>query len=351
MATLDSVLHEGPVTSRVSGRNVIIEQEIHYRVIAASTTENRVSILQGTAGLPVARVDNSGGLICRNVTLTPVPEHRLHYIAVARFSSEVTDSNDPATPQTGDPVDWVPQAELEFEPYEEVKTQDLSSPPKLWLNTAGRPYEQGFVVVRRIPTRVFVQFEPVGPDATPWLPSTAYAKHRYVTHDSGKVYQCTTAGTTDAITGPTGTGSSITNGTSVWKYVAVPAGAVTLDQIEERCDTINETVFRGRAINTLLLEVRRATIGTYFGFRRWKIEYAMKYKKDGWKRRQLNMGWEFKNGSGQLQKFQDPVDKSYYMGKLDASGDAVANQVTGSPHISEFLEYEEAEFNDFIRVA
>lgn len=38
--------------------------------------------------------------------------------------------------------------------------------------------------------------------------------------NSGNVYRCTTAGTTAASGGPTGTGTSITDGTAVWTYVA-----------------------------------------------------------------------------------------------------------------------------------
>lgn len=61
---------------------------------------------------------------------------------------------------------------------------------------------------------------------TAWANTTAYAVDDIRTNDSGKVYICTTAGTSAGSGGPTGTGSAITDGTVVWKYVRGPAPAV-----------------------------------------------------------------------------------------------------------------------------
>lgn len=52
-----------------------------------------------------------------------------------------------------------------------------------------------------------------------WTASTVYALGQQVINDSGKVYKCTTAGTSASSGGPTGTGSGITDGTAVWQYV------------------------------------------------------------------------------------------------------------------------------------
>ena len=54
------------------------------------------------------------------------------------------------------------------------------------------------------------------------ISSTAYAVDALVTSDTGKVYVCITAGTTGAGTPPTGTGSSILDGTARWKYYGTP---------------------------------------------------------------------------------------------------------------------------------
>jgi hypothetical protein len=54
-----------------------------------------------------------------------------------------------------------------------------------------------------------------------WAPSTAYAVGDVAQNDSGKVYECTTAGTSATSGGPTGTGAEISDGTAVWEYSPV----------------------------------------------------------------------------------------------------------------------------------
>lgn len=72
---------------------------------------------------------------------------------------------------------------------------------------------------------------------TAWTASTAVALGIQRTNDSGKIYTCIQAGTTASSGGPTGTGSSITDGTAKWAYAgqsatatataAVSGGAIT----------------------------------------------------------------------------------------------------------------------------
>jgi len=59
-------------------------------------------------------------------------------------------------------------------------------------------------------------------DALAWVASTAYTVGDKVTNDSGKVYVCDTAGTSDSSGGPTGTGTDITDNTARWDYVSGP---------------------------------------------------------------------------------------------------------------------------------
>lgn len=54
--------------------------------------------------------------------------------------------------------------------------------------------------------------------AIAWAASTAVAVGDVRSNDTGKTYICTTAGTTAASGGPTGKGSSISDGTAVWDY-------------------------------------------------------------------------------------------------------------------------------------
>lgn len=55
--------------------------------------------------------------------------------------------------------------------------------------------------------------------ACPWTASRAYLLGDRVTNDTAKTYRCTTAGVAAAATGPTGTGTAITDGTVIWTYV------------------------------------------------------------------------------------------------------------------------------------
>lgn len=61
-----------------------------------------------------------------------------------------------------------------------------------------------------------------------WAQSTAYTLGQMISN-GGNAYQCTTAGTSAATgTGPSGTGSGITDGTAVWEYVG-PIGDMGLN--------------------------------------------------------------------------------------------------------------------------
>lgn len=58
-----------------------------------------------------------------------------------------------------------------------------------------------------------------------WAGTTAYTAGQRVTN-GGNAYQCVTAGTSASSGGPTGTTSSITDGTVTWKYIGVGTAAV-----------------------------------------------------------------------------------------------------------------------------
>jgi hypothetical protein len=61
-----------------------------------------------------------------------------------------------------------------------------------------------------------------------WAGGTAYKINDQRTNDSGKLYLCTVAGTSAGSGGPTGTGSSITDNTITWKYIAAANGIWTI---------------------------------------------------------------------------------------------------------------------------
>lgn len=65
-------------------------------------------------------------------------------------------------------------------------------------------------------------------EGLPWVASTAYALGDFVANDTApvKVYRVTTAGTSAASGGPTGTGGAIADGTVTWAYVRGSAVSV-----------------------------------------------------------------------------------------------------------------------------
>jgi hypothetical protein len=63
-----------------------------------------------------------------------------------------------------------------------------------------------------------------------WVASKAYVANDHVTNDGGKLYRCTSGGTSASSGGPTGTGSSITDGTVTWQYLE-PAAQMTIQNI------------------------------------------------------------------------------------------------------------------------
>ena len=58
-----------------------------------------------------------------------------------------------------------------------------------------------------------------------WASSTAYAVGDMRTNDSGKLYVCVDDGTSAGSGGPTGTGTSIVDGSVTWRYVATATAA------------------------------------------------------------------------------------------------------------------------------
>lgn len=96
-------------------------------------------------------------------------------------------------------------------------------------NVPGGHYARGSIVWNTsiAPGAVAAQIcTTAGYSAPAWAGATAYRPGNYVTNDSGKVYICTTSGTSAGSGGPTGIGAAITDGTATWAYVAPTVAAV-----------------------------------------------------------------------------------------------------------------------------
>lgn len=75
-------------------------------------------------------------------------------------------------------------------------------------------------------------------DAGTWVALTAYAldDRRY---NGARVYQVTTAGTSAAAVGPTGTGTGIVDGTVVWRYLGEGTGVVDVEMQAQVIGAVN----------------------------------------------------------------------------------------------------------------
>lgn len=91
-----------------------------------------------------------------------------------------------------------------------------------------------------------------------WAASTAYVVGDIVNNDSGKVYECITAGTSAGSGGPTGVEQSITDNTVVWKYLSTTTTYWGYATVDGYTDPQNVTVTVGRVFaNTTATEVWR----------------------------------------------------------------------------------------------
>ena len=72
-----------------------------------------------------------------------------------------------------------------------------------------------------------------------WASGTTYKVNDQRTNDSGKLYLCTVAGTSAGSGGPTGTGSSITDNTVTWKYIAAANGIWTISSVPDPLPTFS----------------------------------------------------------------------------------------------------------------
>ena len=126
MPTIQTNKREGSIRlRRKRGAGLTIEQDWYFRIRADNLNQDRVEILTTTPDVPQFGVIYGGyGLTLESADATRLDEDPLLWDAVYNLSNSVEEGNDrnPETglPQTGDPTEWIPVVELEFEEYEEV---------------------------------------------------------------------------------------------------------------------------------------------------------------------------------------------------------------------------------------
>ena len=132
----------------------------------------------------------------------------------------------------------------------------------------------------------------------------------------------------------------------VWEFFQIESASIDDETLIERHETVNETEFLGRPAKTLLLCVLSSAIGYYYGQSRRLTNYALKYNKDEWTHKRLDVGTIYIDGSAQKPYLDD--SGNVILGSLNGSGDKAA--VGAAPATLTFDMYPEIEFSDFLRV-
>lgn len=318
MPTIQTMLREGNVRLRIKKDGTLVnEQDFHIRIRADNLTQSREEILLNTPGTPkFGMIYGNYGMTLQGCDGNFLDEDPLLWDCVFNLSNSVEEgessNQQTGEPQIGDPTEWVPVVDLGFEDYEEVFFKSLATNrtdeadiafggtatngtaynAAKWLNSAGAPYDSGFVRQRRIITRKFVQFEPMfGPRAR------------------------------------------------------------TLDELESWNDTLNAVEYFGRPPRTLKLSLDNVSAGFYYGLRCWRVDCVIAYKPTDWRLKVLDIGWYYLNTDVPPLKIQfedDSPSKSNIQGALDGTGKKAVDQL--DPAIRAHKEFESLEFASFLRL-
>lgn len=253
-----------------------------YRILADSKSQDRIDILN-TPNLPEVGVTTNGPAVCSGIDANSWEANPIYWDAVASFSSNVDEDSSGAGSQGQSWGDPTTWVPIAKLAFESYSDVRLTDAAgAAQVNSAGQPFETAIAQRRTIVRYDFDQFEP--------------------------------ATTTD-------------------------------DEISERNETVNDAIFKGKAVKTLLLTVREATLGLFYGYSVWRVGYSLAYKKDTWQRKRLDIGNSYLSG-GSLLPYEDS-EGNRIVGPLDGSG---GKQSAGTaPAILTFDEFATSTFSSFIR--
>ena len=293
---------------RLRSRNglPVFEETYNYLVLADSVYDDRLSILT-TTGLPQLNVSTSAGgfAVCRGLNAVKDQKNNLYWHVTAEFSSEVEDGNNSQTNPTNDP----PEAWVPIYETKFERYQQVVTTDQAgnkFVNSAGQPFDTGLTVTRHIPIWEFYQFEPA---------------------------------------------------------------SVSDETVIGRSEVVNSGTFKGRAAKTLLCVVLSSVIGRFYGQLRRLTQYQLKYNKDDWRIKMLDMGTRHNNAGGtatvpynakilasggytgdNLELILGPLNGSGNpAGGFDGATDFAVMDGT-EPAILQFDQYASVDFSTFLRV-
>lgn len=131
-----------------------------------------------------------------------------------------------------------------------------------------------------------------------------------------------------------------------WELYQFEAASVTDETVIDRNETVNNATFKGRAPHTLLCTVMSSVIGFYYGARRRFTKYSIRYNRNTWKHKRLDVGTVYLEGGVHKPYLDD--EENVMLGALNGAG---AKQPPGTaPEILEFAMYPEVTFTSFLRI-
>lgn len=163
-----------------------------------------------------------------------------------------------------------------------------------------------------------------------------------------------------------------------WDFFQFESPLVTDEIVSTRNNKLNDAAFKGKAKHTLLLKVRRSTLGWYYGKRRRLTEYSLTWKEDNWHTKLANWGDTFMKG-GKVYPYIYKSDKNTVVkGPLgvgdydvDTPMDAIGGEpsggtesetvdgvltwyalepLQGTMYFIEFKQYDDLNFSSFLRI-
>jgi hypothetical protein len=132
----------------------------------------------------------------------------------------------------------------------------------------------------------------------------------------------------------------------VWEFFQFESASLTDENILDRNEVVNNATFRGRAANTLLCTVMSSVIGFYYGSKRRLTRYALKYNKDTWLHKRLDVGTAYLDGGDLLPYLDD--SGQVILGGLDGAGAKVT--AGDPPEVLEFAMFAAVDFSSFLRI-
>jgi hypothetical protein len=285
----------------------VFEESYHYIVEADSIFQTREEVLL-TPGLPILNVSTSAGgfAVCQGLSATRREAKSTYWDVTAEFSSEVDEQSIGSTNITTNP----PEAWVPIYETKFERYQKVVTRDEAgnkFVNSAGQPFDQGLTVTRHIPIWEFFQFEPA---------------------------------------------------------------TVTDETIIDRSEKVNDAAFKGRATKTLLCVVLSSVVGRYYGQLRRLTQYQLKYNKDDWRIKMLDVGTRHYNNAGTATvAYNTKILSSggftadnleVILGPLDGVGGEPAGGYDGAtdfalmdgtePGLLFFDQYATATFSSFLRI-